>query len=194
LHTWCPKHAGTQSILPMRHSMGLRSSYLPWLSCMPIAIAVLACYLLTTPLHIFTCFKGPLDIQKPDSNASSVARCSQSWSHAQRRGLTSVMTLQMWTSAAKPTMDTLTRCCLATLMVSWMLPGSQVDRPAKSIRTCIVACSCILSMYPVILCTCILVYLYTCILVYLYTCTLVYLYTTCILYPTSASSPAPIEC
>ena len=50
--------------------------------------------------------------------------------------LTSVMTLQMWTSAASPMMDTLTRCCLAALMLSSTLPGSQVDSPANRISTC----------------------------------------------------------
>ena len=46
------------------------------------------------------------------------------------------MRRQMWTSAARPTIETRTRCCLAALMVSRMLPGSHVDSAANSTSTC----------------------------------------------------------
>ena len=42
----------------------------------------------------------------------------------------------MRTSAASPMTDALTRCCLAALMLSRMLPGSHVDKPANSSNTC----------------------------------------------------------
>ena len=50
---------------------------------------------------------------------------------------TLVISLQMKTSAARPTTDTRHFCCLACFMESQMPPGSQLDKPANRKSTCI---------------------------------------------------------
>jgi hypothetical protein len=50
--------------------------------------------------------------------------------------LTWVSVSQMWTWAERPTTDTRTRCCFASLRLSRMFPGSHVDSADSRISTC----------------------------------------------------------